>query len=768
MLILSIIFAGFCLAALHPHLHKVTPSWSAAVMSLYPTAVFVAGLVVLPQIGENPLFVSYPWLAALGLNLSFRLDGFSLLFVLLISGIGTLVLLYAGAYFGGSQAGGRTVTILLVFMSSMLGLVCSENLLLMFVFWELTSVCSYLLIGYKHESLKARKAALQALLVTGAGGLSLLAGVLLLGQMVDTYELSALIASRDTIVSHANYSLALALILIGAFTKSAQVPFHFWLPGAMEAPTPVSSYLHSATMVKAGIFLLARLAPVLGGTALWSDSLMIVGATTMILGAFLGLVFSDLKHILAYSTVSALGTLVMLIGIGSPLALKAALAFTVVHALYKAALFMIAGTIDTATGTREISKLHGLAKQFPMLAAAAALAGLSMAGVPPFFGFVGKELIYKAFTSEGTFMPLFVAAFVANAMTIAIVGIAVVLPFFRKLQAESPVIVKKPALPMVAAPLVLAFIGLGAGIWASLVGQTLIEPAVAAITLGKSHTEIKLWYGFNLVLLLSALTLVVGFFIFRQRRHVSAIWRILDGRGLTRYAAPRLYELTVDRTIGLARGVTGFLQNGSQRRYLRILLLVVIGLIGLPLVLFPVGIPEAQPLSLTVASALAMISFGAIFTTRMRTPLTAILTMGAIGYGIALLFALYGAPDLALTQLLVETLTLILFAYALTRLPVMTPESSLSALMRDSALSLAFGIAVVVGLLAITASPSSEPVSDFYRALSLVEGQGRNVVNVILVDFRAFDTLGEITVLVIAVIGVAALLDYTSLRREKS
>ncbi|MFB3140368.1 MAG: proton-conducting transporter membrane subunit, partial [Candidatus Acidiferrales bacterium] len=395
MLLAVAVLSGFVMALAAPWLHRIARSTSGWVLALFPLAltVYFAGQAGRVAAGEV-LAVSIDWVPSLGIALSFYLDGLSLLFALLISGIGALVVVYAGGYLAGHAHLGRFYAFLLMFLASMLGLVLANNVITLFVFWELTSVSSYLLIGFEHEREAARQAALQALLVTGLGGLALLAGLLLLGQAGGSMELSELLTRGEAIQAHPFYAPILLLILAGAFTKSAQFPFHFWLPSAMEAPTPVSAYLHSATMVKAGIYLLARFNPVLGGTELWFYIVTAAGAATMLVGAYLAFQQSDLKRILAYSTMSALGMMVLLLGLGTELAVKAAIVSILVHALYKGALFLVAGAVEHETGTRDVDRLGGLRRAMPITAAAAALAALSMAGLPPLFGFIGKEMVY--------------------------------------------------------------------------------------------------------------------------------------------------------------------------------------------------------------------------------------------------------------------------------------------------------------------------------------------------------------------------------------
>nr|MBA2432325.1 Na(+)/H(+) antiporter subunit A [Chthoniobacterales bacterium] len=390
------ILSVFLLAALAPTLHRFLRGATGWVLALLPLGLSLWFWTLLPQVADGAIVESIPWVPSLGLALAFRIDGLSLLFLLLIAAIGALILVYAGGYLHGHRHEGRFFGFILFFMGSMLGLVASENLIVMFVFWELTSLASYLLIGFDHEQPKARASALQALLITGGGGLALLAGFILLGQVGGSYSFSELLQNGDAVREHTLYLPILLLVLAGALTKSAQMPFHFWLPSAMAAPTPVSAYLHSATMVKAGVFLLARMNPLLGETVPWHNILTIVGVITMLGGALLALPQTDLKLLLAYSTVSALGALVLLLGIGTRLAMEAAIVYLFVHALYKAALFMVAGAIDHEAGTRDVRSLSGLIRIMPITAVAAGLAALSMSGFPPLLGFIGKELLYEA------------------------------------------------------------------------------------------------------------------------------------------------------------------------------------------------------------------------------------------------------------------------------------------------------------------------------------------------------------------------------------
>jgi multicomponent Na+:H+ antiporter subunit A len=460
----------FLLALIAPALHRRLCGATGWVLALPVLAVTTWFATLLPGIACGGVVMeSRPWVPALGIDLAFRVDGWSLLFLLLIGGIGALILIYAAGYFQGHRQAGRFYAFILLFMGSMLGLVTADNLILLFIFWELTSFSSYLLIGFDHEKPESRATALQALLITGGGGLALLVGFLLIGQVSGSYSYSALLEQPDMLRDHALYLPILLLVLAGAFTKSAQVPFHFWLPGAMTAPTPVSAYLHSATMVTAGIYLLGRFSPLLGGTDAWHYLVTSVGAVTMLIGALMALVQTDLKRLLAYSTVSALGTLTLLLGIGTVLAVKAVAVFLIVHSLYKGALFMIAGAVDHETGTRDVRALGGLFKVMPITALAAGAAALSMSGFPPLLGFIGKELLYEANLAAPQAAVLITGAGVAaNIIIVAVALMVGFLPFLGRPLLPLKAL-HEPPLALWLGPLVLATLGLVAGLFPGLV-----------------------------------------------------------------------------------------------------------------------------------------------------------------------------------------------------------------------------------------------------------------------------------------------------------
>ncbi|WP_224242827.1 putative monovalent cation/H+ antiporter subunit A [Hyalangium gracile] len=748
------LLVGFATATLAPGIHLVARRWTGAVLAVVPAALFVYFMSLLgPVTAGATLSEQHAWSPRLMLQLSLRVDGLSLLFVLLITGIGALVTLYAGRYLEGHPHLGRFFLFFFTFMASMLGLVLSDNLLALFIFWELTSLSSYLLIGFDHTRETSRAAALQGLLVTVGGGQALLLGFLLLGAATGTFEISQLsgLSARE----HPLYPGMLLLVLAGAFTKSAQFPFHFWLPGAMAAPTPVSAYLHSATMVKAGVYLLARLSPVLGGTALWGTSLSLVGAITMLLGALLALGERDLKRVLAYATVCVLGTLTFLLGMGTPAALHAAGVFLLAHALYKGALFLSAGSIDHATGTRDLSLLGGLRRAMPVTATAVGLSALSMAGLTPAFGFIAKELVYEAALQEG---PATWLATVASALTfmplVAVAAMLALQPFLGP-SRELPHAPHEAPAGMWLGPLVLSALGLVLGAQPALVGGLLaraspgLEPSELA--------PLKLWHGLTPALGLSVLSLAGGVGLFLLRDRIRAFLARLR---LGRWGPERAYTWGLGAMLQVAGFQTRLLQSGYLRRYLLVTILTIGGLTAYALVarsgvrlrleLSDVEVHEAVLGGLMVLAALA--------AANSRSRLASVAAMGVVGFGVALVFLFFGAPDLALTQSIVEALTVVVFLLALFNLPHYQELSSRSTRARDLLISLAFG-AVMTGLvLMVTQNQLYPPISDYFLENSVPAAHGRNVVNVILVDFRALDTLGEITVLAISALGVAALL----------
>jgi multicomponent Na+:H+ antiporter subunit A len=757
-----ILAAVFVAAFLAPALHRVLGDRVGLVLSLVPLAGAWVYMEMIPGVMAGQPFVSrHAWVPALGISLDFRIDGLSLLFLLLISVIGVFVTWYAAGYLAGKKDLGRFYLYLFGFMGSMLGVVSADHLVLLFIFWELTSISSYLLIGYYHNEAKSRAAALQALLVTGAGGLCLLAGVILLGRMAGTFLISELLAmDAAALVAQPGFTTVLILILLGAFTKSAQFPFHFWLPNAMAAPAPVSAYLHSATMVKAGVFLLARLFPLLSASPLWFPIVAPVGAVTMIMGVVMALGQNDLKKILAYTTVGVLGTLTMLLGIGTDLAVKAAMAYLLAHAIYKAALFMTSGTIDHETGTRDPDLLGGLRRAMPFTAAAALVGGLSMAGVPLLLGFVSKEYFYKALLdAEGAGVLWEVLGVSASVVMVAAAITAGIKPFWGTL-LPTPKRPHEAPWTMWLGPVLLGVAGIKTGLFPSYAGAGLVGPAAAAV-LGDGGfvADLKLWHGWTTALGLSALTVLLGLALYALLPRIRAARGIFAG--LARLGPERGYDNLLAGLLAFARWQTSVLQNGYLRNYILTVILFTVVLVGWML---PGVVPSpdwdtmVRPNVLTVTVCL-LIMAGAIFACLTSSRFTAILALGVVGVGIAMLYFMFSAPDLAMTQVLVETLTLVLFVLAFYRLPVFGNYSKRSTKIRDALLAAVFGTVMAMVVLVEQSSRAADnAVSRFMGENSLTLANGRNVVNVILVDFRALDTLGEITVLAIAALGVFAMM----------
>ncbi len=731
------------------------------VTTFFPVLLFVFFLSYWSGIVQGKVFfLSYPWIPSLDLTLSFRLDGLSLLFALIITGVGTFITLYSAAYMAGHRHVLRYFFFLHAFMLSMLGLVLADNLLLLFVFWEGTTIFSYLLIGFDHESGKARENARQSLLITAGGGLALLLAILLLKIAGGTYVISDWSAGDDLIRQHALYPLIFAGILLGAFTKSAQFPFHFWLPNAMSAPTPVSAFLHAATMVKAGIYLLMRSHPLLGGTSIWMVTLVLIGGITAVWGAVQALGPRDLKKILAYTTIMALGILTMFLGGQSSKALTAAVTFLLVHALYKAALFLAVGSIDHATGTRSMDHLGGLRRMMPLTALGVAAAALSMSGFPLFFGFIGKEIMYEGALAEELY-PAFTAtaALAANALMTAVAAMVLLGPFTGKLTDSAQGARDAPWLMWIG-PLIMGGIGILFGLIPEWVSFALIEPAVFAFHPGREEIRLALWHGLSLPLLLSILTLAIGAAVYLFRQQSCRL--IQAGIARLPLSLERIYMLSLSGFIRSAELLTARLQNGSLHFYLAVIVSFVVVAVSIPWVSglsFALFIPSESG-SVTAIALMVFIGAAALVVLTARKRLAAIGGLSGVGAGVALLFLLLGAPDIALTQLLVETLTIIFVSIVLLRLPPMEQARKRSRRRQsfDATLSIAVGVLIASMLAAINQVPLDRSLTEFFESNSFVAAHGRNIVNVILVDFRSLDTLGEIIVVVLAAWAAVTLL----------
>lgn len=769
MSLILVVISGFVAALMAPWLPSQLRGATGWVLALLPAGLAVYFSSLLPQaVAGEPLTVSYPWVPELGLHIAFRADGLSLLFALLVSGMGTLVVSYAGGYLKGHPQLGRFYAWLFTFMAAMLGVALADNLILLFIFWELTSVSSYALIGFEHEREEARTAALQALLVTSAGGLALLAGMVLLGLETGTSEISTLATLRTVIQESPLYLPALALILVGAFTKSAQFPFHFWLPNAMEAPTPVSAYLHSATMVKAGVYLLARLHPALGGSLTWLYVVGGVGAVTMLVGGYLAVAQTDLKRLLAYSTISALGMLTMLIGLGTSPALTAAIVVMLAHALYKGALFLVAGAVDHEAGTRDVTRLAGLAPAMPITAMAAGVAALSMGGVLPLFGFISKELTYEVALGGGLWLTgAVLCASLIFVFVAAVVGFG---PFWGR-RTETPHTPHEAPLSLWLGPVILGGLSVVTGLFPGLVSERLVAPALAAALGHVREVSLSLWHGITMAFTLSLLTLLIGAWLYTQR---EAVRRVVSRIG-PHWGPAQLYGWLLEAVNAGARYQTRLLQSGYLHYYVLTIILVTVGLAGFTLlgrgsVPWPLAESQQAVLSLDAPfyelaiAGLILIATMAVISAQSN--LGAVVTMGIVGYGIAIIYLLFGAPDLAMTQLLVETLTVILFVLAFYHLPDFGRLSPAPARIRDVIVALSAGAMMTLLVLLAVHIQLSPTIAAYFIDTALPLGHGRNIVNVILVDFRALDTLGEITVLGIAAIGVYALLKLPKDKRE--
>jgi len=732
-----------------------------------PTALFAWFCSLVPSVSSGgSLHWEIGWIPQHGIALGFLVDGLSLLFALLITGIGALILLYASDYMRGKPQLGRFTAFLLAFMLSMLGVVLAENLIALFVFWELTGLTSFLLIGYTHEDAAARRSALQALLVTGAGALAMLAGFVLLGETAGTYSLRELLAQAGSIQGASSYPWILGLVLTGAFTKSAQFPFHFWLPNAMAAPTPVSAYLHSATMVKAGVFLLARMSPVLGGTEAWSVTLVGFGAVTAVYSAFVAVTRWDLKQVLAYTTVMALGTSVMFLGLSSDAgatphsaAAIAAIGFILVHALYKAALFMTVGAIERATGSRDLARHGGLRHVIGPTFVGAALAAVSMAGLPPFIGFVGKELLYSSAYESGFGGFALVAIFVASALVVTAALMVAVLPFFGAM-TQSARDAHGVAWQLWIGPLLLGMLGLVGGVAAAPTFRALVMPAAAAIVPAPEHFEPGLWHGFNALLLLSLATWAAGAFVYWKRlAMLLGLAALLESLPVT---GDRVYDATMDGIAKFSTALTRRMQSGIQRRYILAVFATLALSVGATLVIKDaIHLPSQMPAVTFVEWALVAVIAASVFVVILTSSrLLAICALGVVGTSISLVFLLRGAPDVAMTQLIVETLVVVIVAIVLLKLPDFRNEirQPRSERWRDAAVALSVGGVTTLVLLAVTARPPQLDLTKYFEAMAVPGGHGHNIVNVILVDFRALDTLGEISVLVIAAAAVCALI----------
>lgn len=733
--------------------------WGFAVAAVPAIATLAWLIPQLPGVLDgDPLEESVGWIPQLGLEIDIAVDGFAALMILLVSGIGLLVCVYAVGYFSHPDAGtGRLAGLLALFAGAMLGVVASDHLLSLFVFWELTTVTSYLLIGNDDREPRARDAALMAILITGAGGLAMLAGFVIVGQTAGTYRISelaeALAGADGTLLS-----MGALCILVGAFTKSAQFPFSVWLPGAMVAPTPISTYLHAATMVKAGVVLVARLAPALHPIDLWEPLIVIVGGITMITGGWRALRQNDLKLLLAHGTVSQLGFMTMLMGFGLYDLAQAGAVLLLAHGAFKAALFMVVGIIDHQAGTRDVRRLHGFDRSWWPITVVAVLSAASMAGIPPMLGYIAKEKALEAALHHETAMVVIIV--VGSILTVAYSG-RFVLGMLGMLGApdHEPVAAVAPGAMFAAPPVLLTVFTVAAGI-----GPVIIDQLVAAATTSLYPTShpghLHLWAGFNTAFVLSLIVIASGVAAIALHRNVELLQRRLHAAVGWMPSAERVFWRVLDGLIGGARRTTSIVQNGSLPVYLMVTLgVAALAPIG-PALAAMGGWPDLVGRWIYVPIA-AIIAASAIGATVVRRRIAAALMLGAVGYSMAGLFVAEGAPDLALTQFAIETLATVLFVLVLRFLPPRF-EDRRPPVIAPLRLVVSAVVGVSVFVFALVASESRgdvemASVSEEMITRSVPDGKGANVVNVILVDFRGLDTMGEITVLVVAALGAVAL-----------
>ncbi|OCP24499.1 MULTISPECIES: putative monovalent cation/H+ antiporter subunit A [unclassified Ensifer] len=760
----------FVAALVAPLLTRLLGHNAAWILALFPAAIVLHFMRFWPEVSRGETVTGgYEWIPSFNVSFSWLIDGLSLTFALLIAGIGTLIVLYSGGYLKGHPQQGRFFSFILMFMGSMLGLVVSDSFLMLFVFWELTSITSFLLIGFDHSREAARRAALQALVVTGGGGLFLLAGLLIIWNVTGVTQLSLLTSFGPEMRESPFYLAALLLVLGGAFTKSAQFPFHFWLPNAMEAPTPVSAYLHSATMVKAGVYLLMRLNPVLGGTPEWQILLPLFGGATLVIGAVLACRQTDLKLMLAYTTMASLGLLVMLTGLGFPHAIEAAALYLVAHSLFKGALFMVAGIIDHETGARDVTKLGGLRSAMPLTFVIALASALSMGGLPPFFGFLAKEEIYYALSGFDRRAMVFAAlAIVGNALMFAVAFAVGLRPFIGP-TVKTPKCAHEAPLLLWLGPALLAVKGLSAALLSNLTHELVSAPMATAIAGERRQVTISVVPHIGMPLVLSLATVVLGVVFYLNLARLRAfIATILADIG---WGPDRGFDQFMRGLVRFSVALTRRLQSGRLDVYMTAtFVLVAAVLLGAPL--YYGELPRAPffagnvPLHELAIMAIAVIGLFAVV--RAADRLTAIVSLGIQGFAVAVIFLLYGAPDLAFTQFMIETLSVVVLALVMTRLRL-SPSDHRPLIQKvpDVAIALACGLGFGLMLLKVTGVPFDASLTDFFNLYSKTVAHGANVVNVIIVDFRGTDTLGEIAVVMVTGLAILSLvrLRAGSLRR---
>ena len=757
-LIVAAPFLGALLPGLMIRAGRDTCTW----FTILPTALALLMLVLhAPAVIAGEVFhFRLAWLPALGLNVNFMLDGLGLLFAGLILGIGLLIILYARFYLSREDPMGQFFTYLLLFQGAMVGIVLSDNILLLLIFWELTSLSSFLLIGYWNHLPEGRQGARMALAVTGMGGLAMIGGMLILGNIAGSYDISVILENKEAIQASEWYLTALILILIGAFTKSAQFPFHFWLPHAMAAPTPVSAYLHSATMVKAGLFLMARLWPVLSGTPEWFYLVATTGLITMVIAAVIALFKDDLKGLLAFSTVSHLGLITMLLGFGTEAAAVVAVFHIINHASFKAALFMTAGIVDHETGTRDIKRLGGLRHLMPVTFVIATITALSMAGVPPLNGFISKEMMlkettYAVWAGNPWLMPAL--ATLGALFSVAYSFRYIWHVFMGPVRDDYPKAPHDPGFGMWAGPALLAAIVVLIGVMPWL-AEPFVAAVAASVTAAAPEVHLKLWHGVNAALFMSVAAILGGAALLAMHGGLEAVWQRAGPP-----AAKRIFDALVGGLTAGSRRLTDGLHDASATRYAAILAIATVGAGAIAWTTGEMGMPTREPLPITTLPMIGwvlLVGATATLVAFHRNRLLALVLIGVVGLVVSVQFVYFSAPDLAMTQLSVEVVTIVLLLLALNFLPQTCPQEPLGRKLRDGLLAGAGGVAVAGLAYAMMVRDFAMPsISAFHLENSYKGGGGTNVVNVILVDFRGFDTYGEIIVLGIAALVIFALTD---------
>lgn len=779
-MILASVFLLFAAALVAPMVPKYLGRWCGLLLGLIPAAAcaFFASLVpeILAIASETESLTgpgfpaqAYSWVPQLGIDLAVRVDGLALLFALLITGIGSLVVVYAGDYLHGHPHHGRFFGYLFAFMGSMLGVVLADDIITLFIFWELTSITSYLLIGFDHHKAESRNAALQALVTTGLGGMALLGGLILVGMAAGTNRISEITQLSGVIAESPLLPGIVILLLLGAFTKSAQWPFHAWLPGAMAAPTPVSAYLHSSTMVKAGVYLIARFNPAFAEVPAWSWTLIAVGGFTMIFAAYLSTRQTVFKKLLAFSTISSLATMIMLLGFGSVGAI-AAIAYLFAHAMFKGAMFLVAGCLDHGAHVKDVESSGRLAAKMPLTAAAAILAAISMAGIPPMFGYAGKELMLKASISawDGQLPLAVIFGALATLAGLATVFVALMVgfkPFFGQAPIDDA---KREHLlhahensPMLwGGPMVLALLGIVAGIMPALFAQSIVDSAAASIAGAFHHAHLDMNYLLkpSIAMLLSAIAVVGGVTLFFYRWWWKETTRFTDR--LEGLSGEKNFWRALNGTLAFGQWQTQLLQNGNLRTYIKTIAIATSAL-GFWAIFFrgAMGTPdldlEIGLLDVVLISSMIMATITVCF---LKSRLAAVAVLGIVGFCVATTFVLYGAPDVAMTQFAIETLTVIIFVLVFYHLPRFITYSGRSTHIADAVIASVFGALMTSFVLLATSHQIAPSIAQHYADRSYLDAHGRNIVNVILVDYRGFDTMGEISVLGLAAIGVFALL----------